>query len=318
MNFNLSVVKGIQLYQHTLGDWLPDRCRFTPTCSQYTLEACQRFGVKKGLRLGIARIKNCKRPYGGRDPVPSVFLQDLSHQKRKIKPQIRTRQFQKPKSNFVDYDREFKLILGVPVVWKFLSQASFQQQVNEYKRYMLKEQYALRFAIATLEAGVAGDGSNYAFKIAGTVDRDLLEQNTEEFEKIILTQFETFFGIACVAATQENRFRIVYASYNGVVVRQPESNEPIQPKNYHCDRDFWQATSGEDFWLSYLLLDLTTDIALLGVEAGLEGCLNSFAFTPEFQGCGDGVLHGCDGAGCDLGGCEGVGCFDGAGCGCSF
>lgn len=46
-------------------------CRFTPTCSEYTIEAIETFGVKKGIKLGINRIKRC-RPKGGmgNDPIP--------------------------------------------------------------------------------------------------------------------------------------------------------------------------------------------------------------------------------------------------------
>ncbi len=38
-------------------------CRCTPTCSEYTLEAIEYYGVKKGLKLGMKRILNC-RPRG--------------------------------------------------------------------------------------------------------------------------------------------------------------------------------------------------------------------------------------------------------------
>lgn len=39
-------------------------CRFTPTCSEYTIEAIEEYGVIKGIKLGIKRILRC-RPHGG-------------------------------------------------------------------------------------------------------------------------------------------------------------------------------------------------------------------------------------------------------------
>ena len=46
-------------------------CRFYPSCSQYTYEAIQQYGVPKGVWLGIKRLSRC-RPFGssGYDPVP--------------------------------------------------------------------------------------------------------------------------------------------------------------------------------------------------------------------------------------------------------
>lgn len=46
-------------------------CRFTPTCSEYMIEAIEQFGVRKGLKLGIKRLKKC-HPHGdfGYDPTP--------------------------------------------------------------------------------------------------------------------------------------------------------------------------------------------------------------------------------------------------------
>jgi len=48
-------------------------CRFTPTCSEYTIEALEKFGAKKGLVLGIKRFLKC-HPWGesGYDPVPEM------------------------------------------------------------------------------------------------------------------------------------------------------------------------------------------------------------------------------------------------------
>ena len=61
----------IRLYQSTLSQVMPRNCRFTPTCSQYTYEAISKFGLFKGIWLGVRRIARCQ-PFnpGGYDPMP--------------------------------------------------------------------------------------------------------------------------------------------------------------------------------------------------------------------------------------------------------
>lgn len=61
----------IRFYQIAISPLLPDSCRFTPTCSQYAIEALRKHGPIKGLYLAIRRILRC-HPWGGSgyDPVP--------------------------------------------------------------------------------------------------------------------------------------------------------------------------------------------------------------------------------------------------------
>lgn len=61
----------IRVYQAAISPLLPSACRYSPTCSQYTLEALKTHGLIKGGWLGIKRIVSCN-PWGGKgyDPVP--------------------------------------------------------------------------------------------------------------------------------------------------------------------------------------------------------------------------------------------------------
>ncbi|HEY8690938.1 MAG: membrane protein insertion efficiency factor YidD [Ginsengibacter sp.] len=61
----------IKLYQLIISPWLGPQCRFTPTCSQYGIEAFKKYGPIKGLWLTVKRIARCN-PWGGHghDPVP--------------------------------------------------------------------------------------------------------------------------------------------------------------------------------------------------------------------------------------------------------
>jgi uncharacterized protein len=61
----------IKIYQWVISPLLGPKCRFTPTCSQYGLEAFKKYGLFKGFWLTVKRIRRC-HPWGGHgyDPVP--------------------------------------------------------------------------------------------------------------------------------------------------------------------------------------------------------------------------------------------------------
>ncbi|MBU6159190.1 MAG: membrane protein insertion efficiency factor YidD [Bacteroidetes bacterium] len=61
----------IQFYQYGISPLIGPKCRFTPTCSTYGLQAFKKYGVWKGLVLTVKRVSRC-HPLGGSgyDPLP--------------------------------------------------------------------------------------------------------------------------------------------------------------------------------------------------------------------------------------------------------
>ena len=68
---SLPFIALIKIYQWIISPVLGPKCRFTPTCSQYGIEALKKHGVFKGIWLTVKRISRC-HPWGGSgyDPVP--------------------------------------------------------------------------------------------------------------------------------------------------------------------------------------------------------------------------------------------------------
>ena len=63
----------IKLYQYAISPFLASNCRFMPTCSAYTIEAIQNFGIVKGIWLGMKRILRCRPGCScGIDPLPKT------------------------------------------------------------------------------------------------------------------------------------------------------------------------------------------------------------------------------------------------------
>ncbi len=70
----------VRLYRRAVSPLLPPRCRFSPTCSSYALEALHVHGALRGSWLALRRLARCQ-PFspGGPDPVPAPRLRGRAH-----------------------------------------------------------------------------------------------------------------------------------------------------------------------------------------------------------------------------------------------
>ena len=75
--FSRGAICLIKFYKRQISPVLPPACRFIPTCSEYAIEAINRFGFFKGGALSLWRVMRCN-PFckGGYDPVPQKIGQE--------------------------------------------------------------------------------------------------------------------------------------------------------------------------------------------------------------------------------------------------
>ena len=67
----------VRFYQVAISPYMPSSCRYSPTCSHYTIEALNKHGLLKGSWFAIKRISSC-HPWGGSgyDPVPEKKMKN--------------------------------------------------------------------------------------------------------------------------------------------------------------------------------------------------------------------------------------------------
>ncbi|MBQ4120424.1 MAG: membrane protein insertion efficiency factor YidD [Clostridia bacterium] len=94
----------IRFYQKFISPNKPPCCRFTPTCSQYAIEAIMEWGVIVGLILALWRILRCN-PFGGygEDPVPVNKLKRRFLERRKAKKEAKALKKASEKQNQGDF-----------------------------------------------------------------------------------------------------------------------------------------------------------------------------------------------------------------------
>ena len=66
-----AILRRIRFYQTAMSPLFPPRCRYIPTCSEYALQAVEKYGPLRGGFLALRRLLRCN-PFhkGGYDPVP--------------------------------------------------------------------------------------------------------------------------------------------------------------------------------------------------------------------------------------------------------
>ena len=66
-----ALLAALRFYKAHVSPTLPPACRYTPTCSEYAIEAVERYGALRGAGLAVRRVLACN-PFarGGYDPVP--------------------------------------------------------------------------------------------------------------------------------------------------------------------------------------------------------------------------------------------------------
>jgi hypothetical protein len=66
-----AALAALRWYKRSVSPFLPPSCRYTPTCSEYAMEAIERYGLGRGTYLAVRRVLSCNPfAHGGYDPVP--------------------------------------------------------------------------------------------------------------------------------------------------------------------------------------------------------------------------------------------------------
>ena len=73
----LAFVGLVRVYQQAVSPWLPATCRYTPTCSQYAVEALREYGAVRGSVLAAWRVLRCN-PWGGHGYDPPRWFGEAS------------------------------------------------------------------------------------------------------------------------------------------------------------------------------------------------------------------------------------------------
>ena len=82
----LALVGLVRLYQLVLSPLFPPSCRYTPTCSQYAVQALREYGALRGIILATWRILRCN-PWGGHGHDPPRWFTDVDPRSGEVMPE---------------------------------------------------------------------------------------------------------------------------------------------------------------------------------------------------------------------------------------
>ena len=322
-------INGIKVYQNTLSKVVRDRCRYSPSCSNYGIEAINQWGLIEGIKLTRSRIARCHRPNGGYDPVPlkqgsSYFAVSKKNKTKKTtRQQLNNANFESIKKrelidNFIDYDHRFRLILSYPNNREFVSLEDFRSKIIELNEYVFEiPNYTLLYRISNIEIGVIDN--YYLIRFAGTMSDLYLEGRVDQIISYIIEQLSGF-----LLAARAKEFEALYFQVDGQTYIKPKPEQKAVPKDYSKEKDFWKYTADDLVWDLYwgnFVFDLLNGVSeTSGLVPGLlelssDNISDNLLETNsvEINGSGDGC-DGCDGCGSGSSSGSGEGC-DGCGSG---
>lgn len=318
-------IGAIGIYQHTLSKVTPAKCRFSPSCSQYAIDAIQQWGVWEGLRLTGARISRCRRPNGGFDPVPkrdcllsSRMASDRTDSTNDVtRSTLDNTEFEEVSGSnkagvVYDYNHSFKLILAYPRDREFMSREDVKLKIAQFNRHVLQiDQYTLLFKIDKVEIGEINN--YYLLRFAGSVSGEYLENSVDEIIGLLTAQLSGFFLVA-----QSKEFKTLYFEIDGQTIYSPQAEQKTAIPTYTAERNFWDFTSDpfvwDVYWGDFLVdtLSVLSSIASAPPIEPMDADLGAIELG-DTSSSGE-ITDGCnidlnpfDGDGCDAGGCDGCG-----------
>ena len=167
----------IRVYQYAISPMLGANCRFTPTCSAYTVQAIEEWGPLKGTWMGIRRFSKC-HPWGGHgyDPVPS--------KSEEIKTSTIDQDIEQLVSTFLENENESIVLLALGKLVETSTEDNYHEIIDFIEQHPSTSELDLSMYIHDIAIkGFKGLDSEISKLKVKFTDPDAIEDlmNAEEF-----------------------------------------------------------------------------------------------------------------------------------------